>query len=67
MVGLVPATSIVLALCLDISGRRDKLGDDAGDSTGSKSAVGFKAVGVLHSDCGYRRCKSCKPADKTRL
>jgi hypothetical protein len=28
--GPVPATPIVLALCLNVRGRRDKPGDDAG-------------------------------------
>src|SRR5882672_10248203 len=28
--GLVPATLIILALCLNVRGRRDKPGDDAG-------------------------------------
>jgi hypothetical protein len=27
--GLVPATPIILALCLNVRGRRDKPGDDA--------------------------------------
>ena len=28
--GLVPATSIILALCFNVRGRRDKPGDDGG-------------------------------------
>ena len=39
--GLVPATSIVFTLCLQIRGRRDKPGDDAAsDSKRPKSALG---------------------------
>jgi len=29
--GLVPATPIILALCLSVRGRRDKPGDDGGE------------------------------------
>jgi hypothetical protein len=44
--GLVPATSIIVALCVNVRGRRDKPGDDAG--------VSFNAIEIR---CSCRAVK----------